>query len=79
MKKFVFAIVASLTLAGCNRQVLDLKYKFSKAYVRWPDGSMKVISVSKWRDYQNSDQIQVIDEKGTVYLFHSANIVLVNE
>lgn len=72
-------IGASLVLTSCNRQIFDFKYKFEKAYVKWPDGSMKIIDVHKWCDYENSDQIQIISKDGATYLLHSANVVLVND
>ena len=63
-------------MGGCNRQILDLKMNFTKAHVRWPDGKAEVIDIKKWKDYNDSDQIQIIDKSGKVYLFHSVNIVL---
>ena len=68
-----------LLLISCNRQIIDLKYRFNKAYVKWPDGTMKVVEISKWRDYENSDQIQIIAKDGRTYLLHSVNVTLVLE
>lgn len=78
MKKMLL-IFTALVLAGCNQQIFDFNFKFTKAYCKWPDGSYRVIEVEKWTDYADGDQIQVIGKDGKVYLFHSANIVLVNE
>lgn len=68
-----------LVLISCNRQIIDLKYRFNKAYVKWPDGTMKVVEISKWRDYENSDQIQITAKDGTTYLLHSMNVTLAQE
>ena len=74
-----FAVITALVASSCNKQIFDFKFRFDKAYVKWPDGSMKVIEVKQWNDYQNSDQIQVIGTDGTTYLFHACNVTLVSE
>ena len=83
MKKIAIAIAAALLLCGCegwwNKQIFDFNQKFTAAYCKWPDGTMRTIRVAKWNDYQNSDQIQIIDTDGNVYLFHAANVVLANQ
>ena len=70
---------AFMLMCGCNMQVIDLEFKFNKAVVRWPNGELEVIPVKKWCDYEASDQIQIIDKDGNVYIFHSVNIVLMND
>jgi len=78
--KFKWCLLSAvILLSSCNRQIIDLEYKFNKAYARWPDGTVKVIEISKWRDFHDSDQIQIIDKDGKVYLFHSVNVVLMKE
>ena len=82
MKKILRTLCLTGALAlvsSCNYQVVDLKWKFTKAYCKWPDGSMKVLEIRKWKDFENSDQIQIIDNAGNVYLFHSVNVVLADE
>ena len=73
---FMFISCVVICFGGCNRQILDLKMNFTKAHVRWPDGKAEVIDIKKWKDYNDSDQIQIIDKSGKVYIFHSSNIVL---
>ena len=73
----ILATLAMLLLNSCNRQVIDLKYKFSRARINWLDGTVKEVKVAKWRDYVDSDQVQVIDEDGTVYYTHSMNVILI--
>lgn len=81
MKKFV-AIVLSLillvSLCGCNRQIVDMKYHFDYALVKFPDGSVEKIEIQKWNDY-DGEQLQIIAEDGTVYVVCSVNCVLVRE
>ena len=67
-----------VSLAGCNRQLIDTTYRFDRAIVNLPDGTVVRGKVQSWKDYDNSDQIQVrID--GRTYLIHSANVVLIAE
>ena len=61
-----------------NRQIFDTTYRFEKAILSLPDGTVVSGNVDAWRDYEDGDQIQVkID--GTTYLVHSSNIVLIND
>lgn len=73
MKKTLIAIIFAATLlSGCNMQVVDLNYNFKYATI---DGIGK-IEISSWRDYENSDMMQVTGKDGTVYLTHSSNVIL---
>ena len=77
MKKLFLIICLILTTiltAGCNRQVFDLNYKFTKVHV-FETG--KCYEIEKWRDYDSSDQIQVEIKNYGVCLFHSNQVVLV--
>ena len=80
-KKIAILLTAVLMLAalsGCNRQVFDTTYKYDRAIIYLPNGEVIDGRVQSWRDYENSDQIQVkID--GVTYLVHSSNIVLIAE
>lgn len=80
MKK-ILAIVVTLMLSfmcfvGCNQQIIDVNYKFDKAYVKigneWKD-----VSVKTWGDYEG-EQLQLILQDGTVLVVHSANCILYN-
>ncbi len=66
-----------LCLVGCNKQLVDLKLKFTRAYVKvgedWVD-----VEVSKWSDYEDGDQLQLILSDGTILLVHSNNCILYN-
>lgn len=63
---------------GCNRQIVNVKYRFDKAMIKMPDGTCKTVNVKSWRDYEG-DQLQVIDRAGNVYLGHACNIMLFSE
>lgn len=80
MKKIFVIICLVFTLifaSGCNRQVIDMTYKYDRAIISLPDGTIVDGKVDSWTDFEDGDQIQVkID--GVTYLVHSANIVLIS-
>lgn len=83
MKKIIVVTLSVLMmvimLAGCgNKDLWDTNYTFDKAIISMPDGTILEGKVSKWNDYEDGDQIQVMIN-GSVYLVHSSNIVLINE
>lgn len=85
MKKiFIIGILTALifTATGCssgyNYQVFDTTYSFNKAQVKMPDGSVISGNVDSWRDYEDSDQLQVVID-GVTYLSAAENIVLIAE
>lgn len=65
-------------LSGCNRQVVDLTYSYERAIICLPNGEIVEGKVQSWKDYDNSDQIQV-KINGKQYLVHSDNVVLISE
>lgn len=84
MKKMILVIIAvilaCLLLTGCgNRTMIDTTYSFSRAIVYAPDGT-KVAEgkVTNWRDYGDSDQLQVCID-GKTYLTAAENIILIKE
>lgn len=76
MKKLF--LIMLLFLTGCNAQVFDLNYKFNRAYIELPDGVTEV-SVFSWRDYGESDMVQVTTVEGTVYYTHGSKVILIND
>ena len=81
MKKFLavlLVVLAVLTMAGCNKQMVDLTYSYERAILVLPNGEVIEGKVSSWTDFEDGDQIQVkID--GKTYLVHSSNIVLISD
>lgn len=81
MKKFlavIMCVMSMATLAGCNKQIVDLTYAYSEAIIYLPNGEVIEGEVESWTDYADGDQIQVkIDD--VTYLVHSSNIVLISE
>lgn len=73
IKKIVIALlVSTCVLTGCNQQIIDTNYTFKRAYIE----GVGEIEVSTWRDYENSDQIQITGKDGVTYLTHSSRVIL---
>lgn len=81
MKKLaiiVSSIVLAVSLAACNKQIINLTYSFERAIISLPNGEIVEGKVQSWTDFEDGDQIQVkID--GVTYLLHASQIVLISE
>lgn len=81
MKKFaiiISGIIFTLSLTGCNKQLVDLNYIYDRAIIKLPNGEVVDGKVQSWTDFEDGDQIQVkID--GVTYLVHSSQVALINE
>ena len=81
MKK-IFVLITILAMflvifSGCgNQQVFDTTYTFNRAVISLPNGEVVDGKVSSWKDYEDSDQIQVV-VGGKTYFTHSTNVVLI--
>lgn len=81
MKKLLALLVSVLlllTLLGCNQQLIDITYKFDRAMIKMPDGTVVSGRVSSWKDYEDSDAIQVVIDGVSYYTF-LGNVVLIND
>lgn len=85
MKKWIFIgilLVMVLVLSSCmvgNRRVgFDSAQTFEKADILI-EGEWKRVSVKSWRDFDQSDVVQIEATDGTVYLTHYSNAVLIKE
>lgn len=79
--RLIFLTLTLLILVcatGCNKQVLDLTYKYDQAIISLPNGEIVDGKISSWKDYADGDQIQV-KINGKTYLVHSEDIVLISE
>ncbi len=81
MKKLtalVLALILTVLMTGCNKQMVDLTYSYEYAIIGLPNGEVVEGRVSSWTDFEDGDQIQVkID--GKTYLVHSSNVVLISD
>ena len=70
-------VIAAITLCGCsNRQIVDTTWKFDRAIIRLADGTVINGKVQSWKDFENSDMIQV-KVNDAMYLIHSSNATLI--
>ena len=70
--------LSAITLTACNKQPVDTTWKYGRAILSLPDGTVIEGAIESWTDYADGDQIQVkID--GTTYLAHSSQVVLISE
>jgi hypothetical protein len=81
MKKKILALVLAATLTisaltGCNKDIIDTVYTFNYAVIKLPNGEIVEGKVDKWRDYEDSEQLQVTID-GTVYLTSPFNCTLI--
>lgn len=74
----VVVILTTICFAGCNMSVIDTTYSFDKAMICMPDGTVVQGRVESWRDYEDSDAIQV-EIDGKVYYTFLNNVVLIKE
>ena len=81
MKKLtalVLALILTILMTGCNKQMVDLTYSYERAVLSLPNGEVIEGKVSSWTDFEDGDQIQV-KIAGKTYLVHSSNVVLISE
>ena len=70
-------IVIYTTFCGCgNTQLVDTTYKYDRAYINL-NGDWKEVKVASWRDYDQSDSIQIKTTDGKSYYTHLTNVVLI--
>lgn len=75
----VLCCLSVFLLAGCgNRQMFDTTWNFNRAYLIVGDEVIEV-EIDSWRDFDNSDMIQIRTADGATYLTHSVNVILVQD
>ena len=77
---FIVIILLILGATGKlgNRGIgVDLNNRFNRAIIKLGE-TVHEIGIKSWRDFDDSDVVQIIGEDGTVYLTHYNNIILVN-
>ncbi len=82
MKKIIIAVLLigmMLILASCrvgNRQVgLDTVQTFDRYKIVLDDTTIEG-EVKTWRDFDDSDAVQITDTNGITYLTHYKNVLL---
>ena len=76
----IISVFLLIIFASCgNKTILDTKYNFNYAYVKWPDGTSEKLELKSWTDYEDGEQIQITTKDNKTYLFSSYNCVLGTE
>lgn len=70
-------IILATTVYGFNLQWFDTNWSFEYAEIKMPSGEVVKGTVVTWRDYDDSDVVQVKIGNKT-YLTHYSNVVLVH-
>ena len=80
MKIRFIMVLATLCvmLTGCNVQMVDTTWSYEKGIIKLPNGECVEGKVESWKDFENSDQIQVKMGDKT-YLTHISNVVMISE
>lgn len=71
----VIAIIISVRVLAFNFDIFDTKWNFAYAEIAMPSGEVIKGHVDSWRDYEDSDVVQV-NISGITYLTHYSNVVL---
>lgn len=85
-KVFASILLALFILAGTlmfitkaeayNATWFDTTYHFDKVWIYMPDGSVVIGEVESWKDWEDSDAVQVRIKNGGTYYTHLSNVVL---
>jgi hypothetical protein len=79
IKYIILAIIclSMIVLSGCgNQQIFDITYKFNYAEIMKSDGTIIKGKVDTWKDYEDSDMVQVVID-GVTYYTHGSNVLLI--
>ena len=55
----VIIFVILVTSVGCNYQIVDFNYKFTKVHMSFDGEHYQCYDIDSWRDYEDGEQIQV--------------------
>jgi hypothetical protein len=76
----LFAILAffARNVHGFNFQFFDTTWYFNEAQIAMPDGEVIRGPVDTWKDYEDSDMVQVVIND-IAYYTHGSNVVLIKK
>ena len=72
----VVVVISMIGFTSCNKVFMDTTYHFKKVHV-FETG--KCYEIVNWTDFEDGDQIQVKIKDYGVCLFHSNQIVLIED
>ena len=62
-----------------NKQIVDFKQNFNAAYVKGDSNIWTRVEIKAWKDYGESDSIQIVMPDGKAVYTHLSNVKLVQE
>lgn len=63
-----------------NKQIIDFNHQnFNVAYVLGDDGKWERIGIKAWKDWEQSDAVQIIKKDGNAIYTHLRNVKLCAE
>lgn len=63
-----------------NKQIVDFNHqKFTTAYVLSDSNMWEKVSIKAWKDWEDSDAIQIVTQDGKAIYTHLRNVKLVQE
>ena len=67
-----------LACSGCNMQIVDTTWHYQKAHIRGisPANEWTTVEIASWKDYEQSDVVQIKTKSGKTYLTHYNNIIM---
>ena len=68
-------VVIAVMFTACNKQIIDLNFKYTRAYVNI-GGTWTDVKIKTWTDYEDGEQIQIKLEDDTMLLLHASNCIL---
>ena len=74
---FIYIAIQMFAPLFGNVDILDTTYRYDKAIIELPDGSVIAGEVEKWNDYEG-DVVQV-KMGGKTYLTQYSNVILIAE
>ena len=63
-----------------NKQIVDFNHqKFTAAYVLGDSNAWTKVKVKAWKDWKDSDAVQIVTEDGKAVYTHLMNVKLIEE
>ena len=75
---FAILVFFARNVHGFNFQFFDTTWYFDEARIAMPDGSVISGPVDTWKDYEDSDMVQVVIDD-VAYYTHGSNVVLIKK
>lgn len=75
-KLLIFSLLIFICTGCTNMEIVDTTYTYNYAYISLPNGACIEGKVDSWKDFDDSDQIQ-IKINGITYLTDTTRAVLI--